>query len=209
MTPKNIVRNEKGIITIDFIFAIVLIFGFTMLLFKMMFTLCVASMTQYITFAAARNYVAAHVTPEMQGLRAIAKYKELINSKEFAPLYRNGWYRIDNVPKVGDISVIMPGYQQDADYPNQFIGVATNFNARVLDFQIPFFGSTVPDGDGSGSGFTTFMGSYLGREVSTSECLEFVENRWRAIRALTVKSGAAYSEGSPESGYMPMADDGC
>ncbi len=202
-------KNQRGFITVDFIFAFVLIMGFTGILFKLMFTLSVASMTQYITFAAARNYSTAHINQELQKDRAVLKYKELVGHRVFKPLYTNGWYRVDNEPDVGDIAQIVPGYQQQADYPNQFLGAAVRFNAKVLDFNIPFFGSTTPDGDGSGAGFTTYMGSYLGREVTTTECLEFVTARWRAIRGLDVKNGAPYSTSTSEAGYMPQADDGC
>lgn len=202
-------KNQRGFITIDFIFAIVLIMGFTGVLFKLMFTLSIASLTQYITFASSRNYTAAHISQDLQKERALAKYKELASHVVIKPLYNNGWYKIDTEPDVGNIAEIVPGYQQPGNYPNQFWGVATNFNAKVLDFNIPFFGSTTPDGDGSGSGFTTYMGSYLGREITTDECLKFVSARWRNIRALQVSGGASYSTSTSESGYMPIADDGC
>ena len=202
-------KNQKGFITIDFIFAIVLIMGFTGVLFKLMFTLSVASLTQYITFASARNYTAAHITQDLQKERAIAKYKELISNVVIKPLYTNGWYKVDTEPTVGDIAEVVPGYQQPGDAPNQFWGSATHFNAKVLDFNIPFFGSTTPEGDGSGAGFTTFLGSYLGREITTEECLKFVAARWQKIRALQVSGGSSYSTSTSDSGYMPIADDGC
>lgn len=204
-------RNQKGFITIDFIFALVLVMGFTGVLFKLMFSLSVASITQYVTFATARNYVAGHVTPQLQEERAILKYNELVSHPVFKPLYSNGWYAIDAKPDIGDISRLIPAYQQsNGDLAQQFWGAAVRFNAKVLDFNIPFFGSTSPETNGSGEGFTATLGSYLGREVSESECLEFVSQRWRVIRSLSSASGGApYNTGSSESGYMPIADDGC
>ena len=50
------IRNQRGFITIDFLFSLVLVLGFSALLFIMTFTLLVAEVTQYITYAAARNY---------------------------------------------------------------------------------------------------------------------------------------------------------
>jgi hypothetical protein len=204
-------NNSRGMITVDFLFAIVLILGFASLLFVLMFTLSVASVTQYITFAAARNYVVAHIDQASQEKRAVAKYKELISNSVFKPLYANGWYQIDAEPNVGDHVKIIPGYggARTGGKVNEFWGVGTRFVAKVLDFHVPFFGATAPDSDGTGSGFKTYMGSYLGREPSADECIKFTAARWTAIRNLEVSGGSSYSTGTSDQGYYPMTDDGC
>lgn len=199
-------RNQRGLITVDFVFAIVLILGFSALSFVLSFTLSVASVVQYITFATARNYTVAHITNGDQEERAAAKYKELINHPVFKPLFTNGWYQVDAEPTIGDHTRVIPGFEAAAQDSNKFWGTGTSFIAKVLDFRIPFFGATNPDGDGTGSAFKTYMGSYLGREPSTKECLDLVAVRWTAIRALP---GANYSAGSSANGYFPQADDGC
>ena len=202
-------RNQNGQITVDFLFAIVLILGFTGLLFVITFTLTVASITQYITFAAARNYVVANMDKPTQEKRGKEKYLELITNPVFKPLYNNGWFKIDAEANVGDHTKIIPGYQAAAQNANTFVGVGTTFVARILDFHIPFFGSTAPDGDGRGAGFKTYLGSYLGREPSAEECLQFTAARWTAIRNLSVSTGSSYGSGTSSSGYHPMTDDGC
>ncbi len=203
------IRNERGIITVDFIFAMVLILGLSSLMFVLSFTLTVASITQYVTFAAARNYVVAHLDQATQEARATAKYQELTDNPVLKPLYNNGWFKVDKAPGVGDHTKIISEYgSEDADF-NQFWGVGTNFTAAVLDFKIPFLGSTQPDSDGSGDGFKTYMGSYLGREPSSDECIQFTAARWTAIRGLSVSGGAAYSTNTGGNGYFPMTDDGC
>ena len=203
------IRNERGLITVDFIFAMVLILGFASLMFVLTFTLSMASVTQYITFAAARNYETAHIDRATQEARASLKYKELVNNPVFKPLYNNGWFKVDAEPNVGDHTKIIPGFDAGSDGVNKFWGVGTNFSLAVLAFNIPFFGSTVGDGDGSGSQFKAYMGSYIGREPTTEECLEFTAARWNAIRNLSVQGGASYSTGTSSSGYFPQADDGC
>ncbi len=162
-----------------------------------------------MTFAAARNYVPAHLDRESQQKRANEKYKELINNPVLKPLYTNGWYLIDAEPKVGDHTQFIPEYVSAAGKVNKFWGVGTSFTATVLDFRIPFFGSTNPEGDGTGTGFRTYLGSYLGREPTAAECIEFTNVRWNAIRNLSVSGGAAYSTGTGASGYYPVADNGC
>lgn len=202
-------RNERGMITVDFLFAIVLILGFTGLLFVVSFTLSVASVVQYITFAAARNYAVAAVDIDSQTTRAQLKYKELISNPVFKPLFSNGWYKVNAEANIGDHTKIISAYTEPAAQKNQFWGVGTDFVAKVLDFHIPYFGSTAPESDGSGSGFKTYMGSYLGREPTTNECIDFTAKRWEAIRNLEVQGAAGYSTGTSTQGYFPMTDDGC
>lgn len=201
--------NQRGILTVDFLFSMVLILGLAGLMFVLSFTLSVASVTQYVTFAMARNYTTAHITQDLQRDRGNAKYRELINNPVLKPLYSNGWYTIDEVPGIGDHTTLIPEFQQATEGVNKFWGAGTTFTAKVLSFTIPFFGSTTPDTDGSGDNFKTYLGSYLGREVSTEECLAFTAARWNAIRALQVTGGAAYNQGTGAGGYVVMADDGC
>lgn len=202
-------RNERGLITVDFVFALVLILGFSALLFVLSFTLSVASVTQYVTFAAARNYFPAHLDKASQEKRALEKYQELVNHPVFKPLFSNGWYRLDENPNIGNHAEYIPEYATPAQEVNKFWGVGTTFSAPVLDFRIPFFGSTNPDGDGTGSEFKTYMGSYIGREPTAAECIEFNAARWNAIRNLAVSGGASYSTGTGAAGYFPMTDNGC
>lgn len=203
-------KNQSGFITVDFIFAITMLVGLTALLFTVTFTLSVASVTQYITYSAARNYQAAHITQDLQAERAKAKYEELINNAVFKPLYSQNWFKVDADPTIGDHTKVFPEYDAASDGVNTFWGVGTRFVAPILDFKIPFFGSTAPESDGSGNGFATYLASYLGREPSEEECLKFTADRWSAIRRLSVSGGASYDSGNYSSdAYVPMADDGC
>lgn len=196
-------RNQAGFITIDFIFAVVLIFGLTALLFCVSLTLTTAEIVQYITFATARNYVAGHLDEDHQKERAKAKYKELVSNQIFAPLFKNGWFEISDQPEVGDITKIIDGYTPSGTDPNLFWGAGTNFTAKILNFNIPLFGSSDPDGKGADD-FKTFMGSYLGRDVTQSECMDLVGKRWNAILNL----GNGYG-GASQATYVSFADDGC
>lgn len=201
-------RNERGLITVDFMFALVLITGFTALMFVLSFSLSIASVTQYLTFAAARNFAVAHLDQEQQAQRAQMKYQELLNSAVLRPLYTNGWFSVDDQLTVGDQTQAVAGFGQNSAV-NPFWGAGTNFTARILDFNIPFFGSTTDNGDGKGSGFKSYLSSSLGREPTTAECIQFTAARWTAIRNLQVSGGASYSTGTSAQGYFPMTDDGC
>ncbi len=200
-------RNQSGFMTMDFLFAIVLIIGMCAMLFAISLTLTTASVVQYITFSSARNYFAAHDSPSRQVERAEQKYQTLIQNPVLRPLLSGGWFEILDKPNVGKISDIRQGLNTQGG--NKFYGVGTDFTARILDFNIPYFGSTDPESDGSGDGFGTYLGSYLGREPTSTECWEFTNRRWEAIRKLSASGGAAYGSGTSNEGYFPIEDSGC
>ncbi|MCB0364042.1 MAG: hypothetical protein H6624_13495 [Bdellovibrionaceae bacterium] len=206
---RKIQKSEKGIITVDFLFAFTLVMGFGALMFSLALTLTVVEVTQYITFASARTYYASHIAPPAQEALAAQKYAELTTNNTFGPLFTNGWFSIENPPNIGDLSQLFPDYQPtNAGDPNLFWGVGTTFVARMLDFRIPFYGSTTSEGDGSGDGFTTFVGSYLGREVTTNECINFSRDRWKAVRTLP-GGGVGYGTNTSDAGYVTFTDNGC
>jgi hypothetical protein len=158
-----------------------------------------------VTYAAAHNYQTAHIDKAAQEARAQMKYKELVGNKVLKPLYSNGWYKVDDQPTLGDQTKVVQEWSENSGNVNEFWGAGTNFTAAVLDFRIPIFGSTNPDGDGSGSNFKTYLSSDLGREPTEAECIQFTAARWAAIRDL----GSGYSTGTSDDGYYPMTDDGC
>lgn len=200
-------KSQKGFITLDFLFAVILIWGFTMILLRMSLTLTTASVVQYITFASARNYFAAHSDPSVQVQMAERKYTELLQHPVFRPMFANNWFEVLEKPDIGDISKIKPGFSPGEN--NKFWGVGTTFVAKLLDFKLPYFGSSDPEGDGEGGGFETYISSFMGREPTSSECWQFTQERFKAIRALDTKGAASYSTGSSLNAYNPVEDSGC
>lgn len=201
---SRVLQNQSGFITVDFLFAFILILGFSAILFALTFTLTVVEIAQYSTYASARVYYGANKSQAQQRQAAIDKYKDLTTkNKVFAPLFKNGWFKIQAEPFVGDPAPIMPGYAKNA--LNSFLGVNTVFNAEILKMQIPLFGSADPED----KGFKTTIGSYLGREPSSAECIAVVRNRWNAIQKLKPSTGASYQTNTTPAGYMPVIDDGC
>ena len=205
----NTLKNEKGILTLDFLFAFVLVMGFSFLFFALSLTLTVVEVTQYITFAGARNAFPGNFSPAEQLAAGEAKFNELTAHEVFQPFYKNGWFEVTSPPNVGLASDSIEAYRPADGKHNRFFGVATNFTAKILDFNVPFYGSTAPEGDGSGSSFTTVIGSYLGREPTTVECTTFTGNRWSNIRRLTVTGASPYTSFTTDGGYFPYADNGC
>ncbi len=212
MKSLKILNNQSGIIALDFLFAFVLIMGFSSLMLALSLTLSIVEITQYITFASARNYYSSTenvgASAVSQESAALAKYTQLTSHPTLAPFYRNGWFEIENVPQLGEELIARnPQYDTGPDSPSTFIGAGTNFNARVLDFRIPFFGSTVKENT-EGRGFATFIASYLGREPTIAECYNQSIQRWQRIRRLP-SSVTDYQANTTENGYLTIVDNGC
>ncbi len=208
----NLFQNQQGITTVDFLFAFVLVMGFSSLMFALTITLTVAEVTQYATFTAARNMMPGHISRDDQRRVAEAKLNQFVSQPLIAPFFKSGWFELGlRQTMIGDATT-SPGfeaYKGDPASPNKFWGVGLTFTARMLDFQIPFFGATATDSDGKGSGFTTFIASYLGREVTTQECILFMNERWGKIRSLAVSGGASYETNTSTANYLSFEDNGC
>ncbi len=195
------ISNSKGLITLDFVFALVLVFAFTAILFTISLTLSVVEITQYVTFASARNYFAGHQTIQDQERLAQAKFKQLSNAGPLKPLYNNGWFELKNF-QVG------PGtaYQQIQQEPDRFTfyGAAVYLRAPILNFRVPFFGRTAENEDDA---FEAQITSWLAREPATEECREFNEARMRLIKQI---GGNTYNHPQvSENAYAVMTDNGC
>jgi hypothetical protein len=194
--------DQSGLVTIDYLFAFVLTMGFVAILFSLSLTLTVASITQYATFAAARGFSSSHATLQEQFDFGNQKFKQIVSNPALASLYGNGWFSIGE-PDVGDLAAVRSEFQSiKAKY-----GVGVQFTAAILDFEIPFFGSTDPEsGDGNGKGFQTYISSFTGRENTAEECMQFTSQRWSLIKAMDQR----YATGQYNSDrYNPIEDNGC
>jgi hypothetical protein len=212
---KKLIRNQTGSLALDFIFAFTLIFGFTLIMFAFALTLTAAEMTQYLTYTSARAYFASHFNLEEQRQMAGKKYDSLMQQQGYSFLSNSSWFLVGS-RFIGNMennpSPEFAGYKVKGDEPNRFHGVSVSFIAKILSMSSPFFGTTDPDGDGTGSTFTTHIGSYLGREPTMEECFNFNKERWKFIRKLSVTGGgASYSTGTSSNAdnLRLVADNGC
>ncbi len=170
--------NQRGFVTTEFLFAIVIAFGMTMLTFSMTYTLSTVEVVQYIVYSSARAQAAANFDVDAQKKEARLKYGKLADSTELAPLFKNGWFEIS---KAADIEV-RPGNGDNfqRDYPTRergrptYQGVRANFVAKILEMRIPLLGKVTPEDD---NGFATKITALLIREPSQAECLEYMKKR--------------------------------
>jgi hypothetical protein len=176
-------KNQKGSLTLDFMFALVLVLGVSGLFFALSFTLSVVEISQYIAFATSRNYMAAHFDETNQKQQAEAKFAQLTENTPLKVLFKNNsWFKLTYV-ETGDFR---EKYPADASLENDnitFWGTQLDLQADVLDFKIPMYGSTNEDGNA----FKTKVNSFLGREVTSEECNQFYSQRWQNILNLDRK----------------------
>jgi len=204
--------SQKGFITLDFIFAVLISFSMCAVLFAMTMTLTVAEIAQYITYSAARAQAGAHKNPSEQELAARNKYEKLVNSPVFAPLFKNGWFSLSEKSQLevrgGETQTASQGSFK-AEYPStggsdrfMWTGVRTKFTALILSMKLPMLGRTTED-DG---GLSTRVMTVMIREPSQSECQTFMQDRYAKIMSLDTRF---QNYGTHKTSYLPMEDNGC
>ena len=193
-SKKNFLKNEKGILTLDFIFAFIIIFGFVGVLFSFAMTFSVVEAVQYVSFASARNYSLAHLNEDRQMERADKKYDELTTSQALSPFLSNGWFEAEKSTNHNFNDTYDPksGYEV-------FWGVRISFKAPILFKRVPLLGTTGSDPDG----FTANIQSFLMREPTFSECQTFISKRAESLKNLN------YNFPLNRNSNSIMMDNGC
>ncbi len=201
-------KNEGGFLTLDFIFALTIVAGFSVVLFALTFTLSIVEVVQYMTFSAARSFYSAHFSPQEQINAGATKFLALKESPPLKPLFRkDGWFELEEVGTVvGDFSSIYEAkaISSTTEGFSSFHGARVRLVANLLNLRFPIIGST---SDG-GKNFKANVASYLSREPSTQECMSFVNQRLQRMMSI---QGANYSGAGKvlDADYIRMADNGC
>lgn len=198
-------KQNAGFVTTEFLFAIVIAFGMTSLVFAVTFTLAVVETTQYVVFSSSRAQAAGNLDVKSQTDAARAKYRSLVSNPALAPIFQNGWFSVSTPEKLEIRNSDNANFEKEygSDSREVFQGVRTAFKADVLEMRLPFIGSVTPEGDG----FSTNIGAFLIREPSQAECIDFMKQRQDQIwklgggRAEKFKGSATVS--------TPWEDNGC
>lgn len=199
----QMIGNERGIITLDFIFALTLAFGFSMVFFALSITLAMVEITQYVAFATARSYSGAHESQSQQVDLGHKKFDEIMNYPVFKNFYGLDWIKI-SPPQLADFNDDYP--QGSGGMPDSatFTGARIHFQAKILNFRVPFLGQTATD---TKTGHAD-IAAYLIREVSTEECRERF-NRVRYQRLKQINSGGATPYAATTGNAIVVTDNGC
>lgn len=198
--------SQSGFVTMDFLFAIVITFGMSIVLFAMTYTLSVIEVTQYMTFSAARAQAAGNKDVQSQIEEAKKRYTKLLNDPRLKSIYGNGWFEVSPVAQL-DVRAGETNFAQD--YPaatgtarEVYSGVRTNLNARILEINLPFLGKL-----GEDDSMTLRVNSFLIREPSAQECRDFMRQKADAVWNIDDGRFASFRPSSAPS--TVWEDNGC
>lgn len=213
VSPTSLIKNSRGMITAEFIFAMVICAGICIVLFSLNFTLAMAEVAQYIAFSTARAHSASQIDQNKQIEIARQKYTALLNQPAIAVVFNKpageGWIELSRPNEIE----IMGGGRMDAgfnEYPYQEdrvpqVGVRLKFRPRILNMRIAFLGSTAEDPD---AGFEANINALLIREPSVEECWnQQLQPRYDAILNLDPRYRILGDARKNE--YTAMEDNGC
>lgn len=197
------IRSNRGLISVDFLFGFLLSFAFLMVFFALAYSLTIVEIVQYVAFASSRTYIGADVDKLAQEKSAQLKATNLVGVK-FASFMKKSWFEVGGSNKA-ILKIISSDMSLGADGNPQYrIGVQIPLTIHLLDFHIPFFGSTKTTD--SGEGFKTMISSYLIREPTQNECLQFNDNRGNLLKTFPPYSAL------PDfisSSVRRISDNGC
>ena len=210
----RILRHQRGVLTLDFIFALMMTMGLSLVFLAVAFTLSMVEVGQYVTFSSARASWAAHKNREKQIELGRRKYQELRMNPALRGILTKQWIRfgqIDFGDPLRGHNDDYPGSGQDSNAANDnetFIGARMRFQSTVLDFNLPLLGDSQDDDDTGVANIQTF----LGREVTTDECNNnFNAQRWQNILSMQAQgAGQVYNGASGVAQPPPqLTDNGC
>jgi len=193
--PK-LLKNQKGFLTLDFLFSS-LIFGiFASLFFGIAMTFSIVEVIQYMTFSSARSYSMADISETDQVDRGRQKFERLSGTPAFRPLVSNGWFELGDV-QLADFNEELASDADVTDDAETFVGARVQLNAPILFKRLPALGATASDRD---TFFATIQ-SFLGREPTQDECQLFTGQRIEPIAEI-------YSATDTDA-YALQTDNGC
>ena len=200
----KLLNNERGLLSVDYLFAFVMVFGFTLLLLAISISLSVVEIAQYISFSSARAYYAGHVNEDAQNQLGKEKLNQLLQHRAIKTLFRQtGLFEVESQAVGRHDNIWQDNKVGDAnEYINLFQGTRLGLKIKMLDFRIPGLGST----SGDGQGFRARVASYLSREVTYQECHEFVRQRWSYIQEHVINGRWPQKI---KAMYQPIVDNGC
>lgn len=199
------IQSQSGQLTLDFLFATVLIMSTAGLVSVLCIGLTLAEVLQYVTFSGSRAYFAADKTKKNQVDAAEAQVQSLLGNLPFLNgALKNNWISV----KVNGPNNYLSPYAENkgattTQYPDktQYVGYQLEVKFALLTFKFPIFGDLVQPPNGSD--FHATLSSFIMREPSMSECQELMKLVYDSVKK-------NYSQVPPLKGeFVPIMDNGC
>lgn len=203
---KNLMRSQRGFLTVDFMLAVIATLGCMMLLLRVTVSFVSVQMAQYIVYAAARAHSAADVTPQDQVDAGEQKYKSLLNSAGIMAGFLKAGQTLQKSGVIGNYNdLYSPPAGNDGSLESgiPFVGARAEVKLSRLGFSVPFLGRTSDEDEE----FKSYVDAMLFREPSNEECRKFFQNqRYQTILSLDGRFSKASGFATD---YAPMEDSGC
>ena len=216
MTPKNPKtscykkksKNEKGILSLDFIFSFMAVYAISMVFTLLSVTLMMSDVVQYISYSMARAHISGDVNIDEQKIASEEKLNELLGTYLGVLIKREGdeeaFFTIE--PNADPDLVLEDTGWSGGGARQRPYGMRIRYISNVLrDARIPILGSPSDGGDEDFG--TANIYSFLYREPSTEECLNFNRARWNVIQQRF--SNLRDMPNVPNGEFGADADNGC
>lgn len=177
---RNRKEGEAGILTLDFVFSLLAVYAISMVFALLAFTLMFSSVVQYMAFSMSRAHISGQISITRQQEAVDERFKILQDTYLGKLIKTNdeGWFKIQSggaAKEQFDLSSTDDGGKRQVAY-----GIVLRYTSNILKkFRIPLLGSP---SDGASEQFgTANIYSFLYREPTTEECVEFNKSRWNVI----------------------------
>lgn len=202
-------KKQKGILTIDFIFSILAIYAISMVFVLLALTLMFSTITQYVAFSVSRAHISGHIDRVQQEETGVLQYQNIMGQSGISALLKvtdGGWFKVELQEPVGQ--ELVSGFSSDAGAGRQKgYGVQIRYTSNILkNFKLPMIGS--PSDGAEGDFAQANINSFLYREPTTIECLNFNRTRWRVLEERLPQITTMPDYDSSKA-YGDSADNGC
>lgn len=218
---SNRLRDQRGILSVDFLFAMTMAAVLCMMMFAFTTTLSMIEIAQYIAFSTSRAHAAGHHDQQRQQELGQAKFDSFTNQGSYpalSPLLLNNWFEIDSRSfeirgggqSSGGSALTFGDLYPENDFSIPQTGVRFRFRAKILKMNLPFLGALAEEDD-----FGTWVTGFLIREPTSEECRASMETniRYSAIKKLDAMNRFQQAVSIPnsrgDSAYFPLEDNGC
>lgn len=195
--------GQNGFVTAEFLFAVIIAFCLTMATFALTLTLSSVETFQYVVYSASRAHSASNFDKDAQKNAAIKKYQQLVQSPGLSSLFSGTWFEVSKPSQLeirqGNGDNFEKDYAADGSRPN-VQGIRATFKAKLLEMRLPLLGSISSES----GGFSTRVNAILMREVSHSECLQYMDDRKDFLWSFASRF-SKFKKDTP----TPWEDNGC
>lgn len=182
---KNIKKSNSGFVAAEFLFTFVLVISCGIIVFALTFSLMTVEVSQYITWSAARAYSAGNLTKAASEVAGQTKFNNL---KAAFPLLTDGssnWFSL-TFTEIGVPRTLLTGMDRDnrmgGEARHPWSGVTSQIELKLFkSIKVPFIGPITNDE----SLFKFSLHGYMFRNPSQEECLQFMKEKYGAIKSLS------------------------